>query len=219
MIDFSIISSALPHLLHGAKISLQITLVSCSIGITLGTLLGLLQAGKNKFLKSLVTLYVTIIRGTPMLIQIIGFFYIFPALGINFTAFWIAAVAIGLNSAAYISQTIRSGILSVSQGTIEAAQVLGLSHWQITQFIILPQAIRVVLPALGNEFITLLKDSSLASVIGVQELSKEGTLLMNTTYDAITSFAAVGFIYLLMTTTLSLFLNYLEKRMNHHALN
>lgn len=214
MIDFDIISSALPQLLHGAKISLQITLVACTIGISLGILLGLAQSGKNAILKAIVAFYVTIIRGTPMLIQIVGFSHI-----LNMPIFWVAALAIGLNSAAYISQTIRSGISSVSKGQIEAAHVLGLSNWQVTRFIILPQAIRVVFPALGNEFITLLKDSSLASVIGVQELSKEGTLLMSTTYDAITSFVAVGCIYLIMTSTLSLLLHYIEKRMNQHAFN
>ncbi len=214
MIDYEIISNALPQLMHGAKISLQITLVASTIGIFLGIALGLLQATKNFIFKSIVNVYVTIIRGTPMLIQIVGFSHI-----LNLPIFWVAALAIGLNSAAYISQIIRSGISSVSKGQIEAAHVLGLSSWQVTRFIILPQAIRVVFPALGNEFITLLKDSSLASVIGVQELTKEGTLLMSTTYDAITSLAAIGCIYLIMTSTLSLILHYIEKRMNKHALN
>jgi His/Glu/Gln/Arg/opine family amino acid ABC transporter permease subunit len=215
MIDFEIISKALPQLLHGAKISLQITLVACTLGISLGILLGLIQTGKSNFLKALVSFYVTIVRGTPMLIQIFALYYILPTVGIDFSAFWTAALAIGFNSAAYISQTIRSGITSVGKGQIEAAYVLGLNNWQITRFIVLPQAIRVVLPALGNEFITLLKDSSLASIIGVQELSKEGQLLTSTTYDAITSFAAVGIIYLIMTSTLAFFLHYIEKRMNH----
>ncbi len=219
MIDFSMIYEALPSLLHGAYISLQISFFSCFLGITLGTILGLVQTGKNVFLKSIVLVYVTIIRGTPMLIQIFAFFFILPAIGISLPAFWAATIAIGLNSAAYISQIIRSGIAAVSKGQIEAAQVLGLSSWQIKQYIVLPQAIRVVLPALGNEFITLLKDSSLASIIGVQELSKEGEMLKNITYDAITSFVAVGIIYLIMTTTLSLFLQYLERKLENHAID
>ena len=219
MIDTAIIAKALPALLHGAKISLQISSIACAVGFLLGTLLGVVQSGTNKFLKVLVGIYVTIIRGTPMLIQIFAFFYIFPAIGIDLSAFWSATIAIGLNSSAYISQIIRSGIASVSKGQIEAAHVLGLSQFQIIYHIVLPQAIRVVLPALGNEFITLVKDSSLASVIGVAELSKEGSLLMSTTYDAITSFAAVGLIYLVMTTSLSIFVAYLERRLNRHAQN
>ena len=118
-----------------------------------------------------------------------------------------------------MSQIIKAGIRSIGRGQIEAGRVLGLSNMQITRFIILPQAFRVVIPALGNEFITLVKDSSLASVIGVVELTKEGIFIRSRTLDALTVFAAVAFIYLIITTSLSLLIHWFEQRMNRHVKN
>ncbi len=192
MIDFQLIQESLPLLLRGAAVTLQIAGLSTAIGIVLGTLLGVAQTSKSPLWRSLVTLYVTIIRGIPMLIQITFAYYVLPQLGLSLPAFWVAVVAIGLNSAAYVSQIIKSGIKSIGRGQMEAGKVLGLSPLQITRYVILPQAFRVVIPALGNEFITLVKDSSLA-------------------------FAAVAIIYLIITTTLSLVINWFEKKVNTHA--
>lgn len=217
MIDFQLIHESLPLLLRGAWVTLQIAALSTSIGIALGTLLGVAQTSKLKLARWLVGLYVTIIRGIPMLIQITFAYYVLPQFGINFPAFWVAVVAIGLNSAAYVSQIIRAGIRSIGRGQMEAGRVLGLSPLQITRYVILPQAFRVVIPALGNEFITLVKDSSLASVIGVVELTKEGNFIRGRTFDALTVFAAVAMIYLIITTTLSLLVNWFEKKVNTHA--
>ncbi len=219
MINIQLIQQNLPYLLQGAWISIQIAFFSCSIGISLGTLLGLAQASKNKILSFLITPYVTVIRGTPMLIQIMVAYFVLPQLGIKLPDFWAAIVAIGLNSSAYISQIIRSGIASVSKGQQEAAKVLGLSRFQVVRYIVLPQAIRVVFPALSNEFITLVKDSSLASIIGVAELTRQGYFIRSRTYDALTVYAAVAVIYLLLTTTLSLLLAILERRMSRHVNN
>ncbi|MBU4269981.1 amino acid ABC transporter permease, partial [Candidatus Dependentiae bacterium] len=143
--------------------------------------------------------------------------YIFPQLGIDISAFWSAALAIGLNSAAYLSQTIKSGISSIGIGQWEAAQVLGFNKIQTLQFIILPQAIRVIIPALGNEFITLIKDSSLASTIGVVELVKEGSIIISRTYKVIPVYYMITGIYLIITTILSLCLSRIERRMNKNA--
>lgn len=219
MIDFQLIKESLPLLLSGAVVTLQIAALSTSIGIVLGTLLAIAQTSKSKLWGWLVTLYVTIIRGIPMLIQITFAYYVLPQFGVNLPAFWVAVVAIGLNSAAYVSQIIKAGIRSIGKGQIEAGRVLGLSPLQITRFIILPQAFRVVIPALGNEFITLIKDSSLASVIGVVELTKEGNFIRGRTFDALTVFAAVALIYLIITTTLSILIHWFEKKVNKHARN
>lgn len=217
MIDFNLIQESLPLLLRGAVVSVQIAFIAAIIGICLGTLLGVAQTSKNKFVRWLVTLYVTLIRGTPMLIQITFAFYVLPQFGISLPAFWVAVVAIGLNSAAYVSQIIKSGIRSIGRGQVEAGRVLGLSNLAITRYVILPQAFRVVIPALGNEFITLIKDSSLASVIGVTELTKEGIFIRARTFDALTVFAAVGLIYLVITTTLTLLVNWFEQKVNKNA--
>jgi len=219
MIDFNLLVCSMPALLRGLLVTLKIAALGCTIGMSLGTLLGILQALGPRIGRWIVTLYVTLIRGTPMLIQIICVFYVLPQFGIRIPTFWAATLAIGLNSAAYISQVIRSGIASVSRGQIEAARVLGLSNGTIIYLIILPQAVRAVLPALGNEFITLVKDSSLASTIGVAELSKEGSLIRSRTLDAFTVFFGVALLYLIVTTALSLCVAYLERKMNPDAQN
>lgn len=218
MINIELILTYLPMLLHGALTTLYIAALSCSIGLLCGIILALAQTSGNKILHGIVTLYVTLIRGTPMLIQIAFFYYaIIPALGLHISALYAAIIAIGINSSAYISQVVRSGISSVSKGQIEAAHTLGLSTSQIIWYIILPQALRVVIPSLGNEFITLIKDSSLASTIGVVELYKQGITMRSNTLDALSTYTGVALIYLVMTTTLSFFMNYVENKLNTHV--
>lgn len=219
MIDLQLIKDSLPLLLRGTIVTLEIASLAAIIGICLGTLLGIAQTGKSRFLRWLVALYVTVVRGTPMLIQITFAFYVLPELGINISAFWVSVTAIGLNSAAYVSQIIKTGIRSIGKGQIEAGLVLGLTNAQIIYYILLPQAFRVVTPALGNEFITLIKDSSLASVIGVVELTREGSFIRSRTFDAFSIFTAVALIYLVLTTSLSMAVHWFEKRMNHHVKN
>jgi len=217
MIDFQLLIKSLPQLLKGATVSVQIAAFSCSIGFSLGTIIGLAQSTKNKILQIITGIYVTIFRGTPMLIQLLFAFFVLPQLGITIPAFWTAVIAIGLNSGAYVSQIIRSGIKSVGKGQLEAAQVLGFSKWQTTRYILLPQAIRTVIPALGNEFIILIKDSSLASIITVVELTKTGDRIISATYDALTIYTGVALIYLAMTSTLSFVMSKIEKRMGQYV--
>lgn len=218
MINFSLIYRYLPLLLHGALTTLYIAALSCFIGLVAGTILAVAQTSNNKFLKWLVTIYVTLIRGTPMLIQIAFFYYaIMPSIGLSIPALYAAIIAIGMNSAAYISQVIRSGILAVSKGQIEAAQTLGFSQTQVIQYIILPQAVRAVIPSLGNELITLVKDSSLAYTIGVVELYKQGITMRSLTLDAMSTYTAIALVYLAITTSLSLCMHYVENRLHIHG--
>lgn len=213
MIEWSFLQHSFCYLLRGAIVSLQIAGIACSIGLIFGTMLALLQTGKYKIFRVMVAAYVTLIRGTPMLVQIFIVFFVLPQVGIHLSAFWSAILAIGINSSAYLSQIVRSGIQSIGRGQWEAAQVLGFSRAQTLQYIILPQALRVILPALGNEFITLLKDSSLASTIGVVELLKEGQVIISRTYKVIPVYLMVTLIYLIITLILTLFLSWLEKRL------
>ena len=215
MIKFLVLKKAIFNLLQGAIISLKITALSLVIGLIGGTLLALVFLYGNKYLRILGHIYVTIIRGTPMLVQVVTWYYVLPIFGIMLPAFWAATIAIGLNSIAYISQVIRSGIQAVGRGQIEAAKTLGMSRMQIVRFIILPQAFRTVFPSLGNECITLIKDSSLASVIGVGELTHQGAIMMSRTYDALTTYAGVALIYLIMTSIFSILLYFLEQRLHY----
>jgi arginine/lysine/histidine transport system permease protein len=217
MIDLALLKESMPYLLRGALVTLQIASISCAIGLVLGTLCGLGLASKNKFVRLLISVYTALFRGTPMLIQIIFAALVLPTLGIGVSRFWGVIWAIALNSSAYIAHIIKSGINSVSQGQREAGKTLGLSNLQIVWYIVLPQAIRVVWPALGNEFITLIKDSSLASIVGIQELTKEGEIISSRTLDALTIYLGVAATYLVITTALSLLISFIEQRMNHHA--
>jgi His/Glu/Gln/Arg/opine family amino acid ABC transporter permease subunit len=219
MIDFQLIKESLPSLFQGLFVTIKISTIGCLIGFSLGTFLAIIQTSAIPVLNFFVNVYVTFIRGTPMLIQILFIYYLLPQLGIMLPTTWAAIIAIGLNSAAYISQVIKSGIGSVNKGQREAAQVLGFSTLQTVRYIILPQAMRVVLPALGNELITLIKDSSLASIIGVAELTKEGRIIISRTYDAISIFFIVALFYLVLTSLISLLVMKLEQRMQQHAKN
>lgn len=203
MIDIELIYHSLPALLHGLWISTQITSISILLGFSLGTILGVGQSFGNTFVQSGIWAYVTLLKGTPLLVQILFMYYVLPQIGIVIPPFWAASLALGLNSSAYVSQIVLSGINGVSQGQIEAAQTLGLSQFDTIKHIVLPQAFRITMPALGNELVTLVKDSSLASLIGVMELSKEASIIRSRTYDAFSILLAVAFFYLCMTSLLT----------------
>jgi His/Glu/Gln/Arg/opine family amino acid ABC transporter permease subunit len=206
-----------PVLAKGALVSISIASLGCLLGLFLGTIAVVFLLKGKSFVKVLAYAYINLIRGTPMLIQILFLYFVLPNFNIYIPAFWTAVLAIGLNSGAYVSNIIRGGMMAVGKGQQEAAKVLGLSEFQSFRLIIFPQAFRISLPTLGNEFITLVKDSSLASVIGVFELSKQGEILMHKTYDAMSSYTLVAIIYLIMTLSLSVFVLYLEKRLNKHV--
>lgn len=201
MIDFPLMIESLPQLLSGTMMSLLIVGISASLGLIIGSLLALLE--KSKTVPFLTGAYITLFRGTPMLVQILFIYYVLPQFGLVVAPFWAASIAIGLNSSAYISQIIKSGINAVPQGQMEAAQTLGFTKFQTNFHIVFPQAFRTTLPALGNEMITLVKDSSLASIIGVVELTKEASIIRSRTYDAFSVLLAVSLIYLLLTGVIS----------------
>ncbi|MFI4963441.1 MAG: amino acid ABC transporter permease [Legionellales bacterium] len=217
MIDPTLIWDSVPSLLRGASISLQITFVAALIGLTFGSILGLAETAKSRFILFLIRAYVTLFRGTPMLVQILFVYYVLPQFGLTLAPFWAATVAIGLNSSAYISQIIRSGISAVPKGQMEAAHTLGFTPLKTMCYIVFPQAFRVALPALGNELVTLVKDSSLASIVGVMELTKEASIIRSRTYDAFSILLVVSVIYLILTATLSFCVKKYERRLGKYA--
>lgn len=217
MIDFSLLQEFGGLFLSGVQLTLMIALVSCCVGIIIGSVTGILLSQKKGLAYWLIMGYVTIIRGTPMLIQVAAMFYMLKFAGYSITAFWSAIISIGLNSGAYMSQIVLAGIKSVPRGQREAAKVLGFTQRQTMWFIVLPQAVRTVIPAFGNELITLVKDSSLASTIGVYELTKQGEIVMSQTFDAPTVYVIVGCVYLVITTIMSLIVSRLDKKLQYHA--
>lgn len=216
MIDLTLIIQRLPELLKATGVSLALAVGALSIGVLFGTLLAILETSPSKIARKVIGIYTTILRGTPMLIQIVFIYYIINS-SLNLSAFWCAIIAIGLNSSAYISQIIKAGIRSISHGQIEAAQTLGIPRKELLKTVILPQAIRTVLPALGNEAITLVKDTSLASMIGVGELFFAGKTIIAQTYDALSVYVALACIYLIITLSLSYALTLLESKLSYHA--
>jgi len=216
-IDMALVWTALPYLAKGAWITTQITVISFALGCLFGIVLGYLHTLRNPYLQMPITAFVTIIRGTPMLIQITFFYYVVPLLGIDLSPFWAAVAAIAMNSSAYISQIIKGGIIGVGYAQVEAAQVLGLTKIQIARYIVIPQAVVLVFPSLVGEFITLLKDSSLASVIGVMELYKEARAIMTQSYDVITVFFLMAVFYLGLTSFFTLIFHAIERKLSWYV--
>ncbi|ANQ53492.1 glutamine ABC transporter permease [Thermosipho sp. 1070] len=203
----------LPFLLLGAWDTLKLTFFSVLIGLILGTFIGMGRLSKLKVINIPSTVYVEFLRGTPLLVQISIVYFGLPQLGIQLEAYPAAIVALGLNSGAYIAEIVRAGIQSIPKGQYEAARSLGMSHFQTMRYIILPQAFKNILPALGNEFITLTKDSSLASIIGVTELMRRGQFVITRTFQTFSIYFGIAIIYFVMTFTISRIVRVIEKRM------
>lgn len=204
------------YILEGLKNTLVIALFAVLIGIILGILISLVknrykENGKGKILNGIANIYVTIIRGTPAVLQLMILYYvIFKKVDINIVI--VGIISFGLNSAAYVSEIIRAGIDSVDIGQKEAARSLELNYKQEMFNIILPQAIKNVLPALGNEFITLLKETSVAGYIGIIELIKASDIIASNTYDYFFPLIIVAIIYLILTLGLSKLLGVFERK-------
>lgn len=215
MVDIDLLVEYWPALVHGTIKTIQIAFFSCILGVFGGTVLGLVQAYAPNWVTWIISVFTGMIKGTPMLVQITFAFFLLPQIGISISSFWTAVLAIGINSSSYLSSIILAGIQAISQGQLEAAHVLGFSKLQTIRYIVLPQAFSIVLPAFGNELITLVKDSSLASIIGVMELAKEAAVMRSRTYDVITTYTIVAVIYLLLTGAIALMMKLINKRMQH----
>lgn len=204
-------------LLQGAKLTVQLTSIAVFFGIILGTLAGMARISKGP-LRVLAAGYIDAIRGTPLLVQTFLVFYGLPSLiGRPIPAYLAAVLALSVNSGAYVGEIVRSGIQSIDKGQWEAAASLGHSPSQTMSYIILPQAFCRILPPLGNEFIALLKDSSLVSVIALEELVRKGQIIIGRTFRPFEVWLAVALIFFVMTFTVSRFVDLLEKRMTGHA--
>lgn len=191
------------------------------LGVILGSLIAIVrnyysETKKGKLLSLLGQIYVTVIRGTPVVLQLMIIYYIIFK-SVNISVILVGILAFGLNSAAYVSEVIRAGIESVSIGQKEAAKTLGLTYWQTMLYIVLPQAIRHILPALGNEFIALLKETSVAGYIGIIELVKASDIIASVTYDYFFPLIIVAIIYLILTLGLSKLLKIFESKVLNHA--
>lgn len=207
------------YLTNGLKTTLTVTVFAVLIGIVLGFLVAVVRATydktkKLKLLNAVCKLYLTVIRGTPVVVQLlIIYFVIFGSVRIDKT--FVAILAFGLNSGAYVAEIIRGGIMSIDNGQFEAGRSLGFNYVQTMIYIVLPQVFKNVLPALGNEFIVLLKETSVAGYIALEDLTKGGDIIRSRTYDAFMPLIAVALIYLVMVLAFSKLLNILERRLRN----
>ena len=205
------------YLLNGFVVTIVISLASVIIGTIIGFLVAVIrstadQTGKFKILNLICRIYLTVIRGTPAIVQLlIIYFVIFGT--VNVDKMLVAIIAFGINSGAYVAEIIRSGIMSIDRGQTEAARSLGLSYPQTMTNIILPQSLKNVLPALGNEFIVLLKETSVSGYIALQDLTKGGDIIRSQTYDAFLPLIAVAVIYLVVVMIFSGLLKRFEERL------
>ena len=211
--DFELIQRALPILLMGAGVTIEITAFSVAIGFFIGLFVGIARISQFKILQIMAAVYADCIRGTPLLVQIFLIYFALPmAIGQRVEPFIAAVAACGINSGAYVSEIFRAGIQAIDVGQMEAGRSLGLTWWQTMRFIILPQAFKNIVPPLGNEFIAMLKDSSLVSVIGFEELTRRGQLIIAQTYGSFEIWMTVAVLYLIMTMAISRIVAFLEKR-------
>ena len=214
-----IVDDRYKYILNGLTTTVIIAFFAVIIGILIGTLVSLIRNNyevnkKGKILNKICEIYVNVIRGTPVILQLMIIYYvIFKSVNINITL--VGIIAFGINSGAYVSEIIRSGINSIDKGQLEAGLSLGLNYHKTMKLIILPQAIKNILPALGNEFITLLKETSVGAYIGILELTKASDIISSRTYDYFFPLIIVAIIYLIMTLGLSKLVNLMERRLNN----
>lgn len=211
------IQAFLPTLIQGAWVTIQLTVIALFFALIIGLFIGLGRISHNRLIYRICSIYVSIIRGTPVYVQLVYVYFVFPDLGLQLTPFEAGIIGLAINESAYLAEIFRAGINSVPKGQMEAAQSLGMNYYLAMRRIILPQAIRNALPPIGNSAIILLKNSSLAAVITVGELMHQGEILASATFKNMEIFTLVAILYWILHYPISLLVDYLEKRGNVDA--
>lgn len=213
-LDFSQIVPSIPYILKGIWVTLGFVLVAALLGFLLGTLLALFKIGRISFLRWFADAYTSVFRGTPLILQLMIIYFAIPQLtGYDIPEFMAGVLAFGLNSAAYISEIIRAGIQAVDKGQREAAIALGIPYQKTMKDIILPQAMKNILPALINEFITLTKESAIVSTIGYLDIMRRAQVVGSNTYKYFEPFLVAGLIYYVLVMGLTVLGRAVERRL------
>jgi glutamine transport system permease protein len=201
-------------LIGGLKFTILLSVVSILISVVIGLLIALAGLASSRFLRGINRVYVEIVRSIPLLVLILWVYYGLPQLvGLNFGVFWAGVIALALGDSAFQAEIFRAGIQSVGRGQLEAARSISLSYWDTMRYVVLPQAIRHILPALGNQFVYVLKMSSLVSVIGMQDLTRRANELVVTEYRALEVYSVLVLEYLVLILIVSAGVRWLERRM------
>ena len=213
-LDFTPVWQGWPQLMHGALVTVEVTSASLLLGCILGLLIGIARLDPGKrLIYGLATGYVTFIRGTPLLVQLFLLFFGLPQFNILLPAFACGVLGLGIYSGAYVSEIVRGAIQSIDRGQMEAARSLGMSYGQAMRKIILPQAVVRMIPPLGNEFIALIKNSALVSLLTITDLMHEGQKIISVSYRSLEVYLAVAFVYLILTSLTGLVLRHMETRL------
>jgi len=212
MLDWQIITHYFPFLLKGAWLTLEISVISVLLGLVFGLIAALCKLSHNKLLRGAASFYIWLIRSTPLLVQLFIIYFGLPQLGIDLSPMFAGILGLSLNAGAYNAETIRGGIISVHSGQMEASRSLGMSFGLAMRRIILPQALRIIIPPLGNNFIILIKDTSLVSTITVIELTMTAQRLIGSTYKPFEMYLMAAVLYAIMTSAAALLLQTFEKR-------
>ena len=207
------------YMWDGLKITLEVTLFATLLGIVLGFLVAIIRsthdrAGKLKIMNVLCQIYLTVIRGTPAVVQLLIMYFVIFGSVKGISKVLVAVLAFGINSGAYVAEICRAGIMSIDIGQMEAGRSIGFSYGQTMWYIVLPQAFKNVLPALGNEFIVLLKETSISGYIALQDLTKGGDIIRSRTYDAFMPLIGVAIVYLVLVLGFTKLVSMLERRLN-----
>lgn len=212
--DKEIIINTLPILLKGCVMTVELTVITLIVGTVLGILLALAKLSKTVAFRTISGFYTWIFRGTPLLLQLFFFYYGLPFMGLELSPFSAAVLGLSLNCAAYMAEIVRGGIQSIDKGQFEAAKALSFSYTDTMRRIILPQTFKVIIPPVGNEFIAILKDTSLVSTIAMVELMRSSQQMYATTFKPIEIFLTSGILYLLMTTVFTGVFSLFERKLS-----
>lgn len=212
--DLSNIKNILPTMLQGSVLTLELTFLSIVFGTIIGVVVAMIKLTNNKVISAIGNFYTWVFRGTPLLLQLVVFYYGFPAINIELSAFQAAIIGLSLNAGAYMAEIIRSGILAIDVGQFEASKALGFTYGQTMKKIVLPQAFRIVIPPVGNQFIGMIKDTSLVSAIALEEVLRKAETLGSSTGNPWPPYITAGILYLLMTTIFTSIFSVVEKKLS-----
>lgn len=201
------------EILHGLRITLEVSIIALIFSVLIGTCVALFQVSKTKWIKKIGDIYVNLFRNLPLLIIVMFFFVVMPLYGMSFDGMSAGTIGLTLYTSAFIADTVRAGIEGVPKGQLEAGIASGLSYLQAMRYIVLPQAFKIVIPPLGNQFVNLVKNSSILAIVAGPDLMYQGDLIASTTFNTIGTYTLIGAIYLALTLPLSYLMKYLEVRL------
>ncbi len=213
LLGLETVIDSLPFLLKGALKTVEVVVLALFFGVGCGLIGGFARLSSNKLLRGAAAVYVSVIRGTPFIVQLFFVYYSFPQIGIEIPAMVAAVGTLAVYSGSYQTEIVRGAVQSIGKGQIEAAQALGLSRWQAQWLVVMPQAFLRMLPPLGNEFVALTKNSALVSLVTVQELFLSAQMIISSTFQNFAIFLTIGIMYYAMTNLVGAGTSYLERKL------